>query len=207
MVREGTIVAARRAWRSSKVVISRRSEVVELSPPPGTQPIARGVPASTGVAVGAAVFDTSGWRSKRQGKPVVLVREQTETADIEALAEAEALVTAHGARTSHAAVVARQLGKVCLVGCHLLRIDAGGRSGSFGAIAIQEGEPITVDGTSGVVFRGEVPVKRVKPQKSSSRRSCAGGSRTLDSNVSGPLSNDPKRRLRAGSRLLPSISH
>ncbi len=140
-------------------------EVMELLPPPGTQAIARCVPASVGIAVGIAVFDTSRVEDfKRQGKSVVLLREHTETADIGALSQAEALVTAHGARTSHAAVVARQLGKVCLVGCHLLKIDAGGRSGSFGAVAIQEGEPITVDGTSGLVFRGEVPMKREKPK-------------------------------------------
>lgn len=141
-------------------------EAVELAPSPGAQPIARGVPASAGVAVGAAVFDTSRVEEfKRQGKPVVLVREQTETSDIQALSNAEAFVTAHGARTSHAAVVARQLGKVCLVGCEALKIEASGRRGSFGSIAIQEGEPLTVDGTSGLVFRGEVPVKRVKPQE------------------------------------------
>jgi len=140
-------------------------EAMELSPPPGVQAIARCVPASAGVAVGAAVFDPSRvCEFTRQGKPVVLLREHTETNDIEALSQTEALVTAHGARTSHAAVVARQLGKVCLVGCHVLKINAGGRSGSFGAVAIQEGEPITVDGTSGLVFRGEVPVKRVKPK-------------------------------------------
>ena len=141
-------------------------EAVELSPPPGTQAIARCVPASAGVAVGGAVFDTSRVDDfKRQGKSVVLLRERTETADIEALSKTEALVTAHGARTSHAAVVARQLGKVCLVGCHLLKIDSGGRSGSFGAVAIQEGDSITIDGTSGLIFRGEVPVTRVKPKK------------------------------------------
>jgi pyruvate,orthophosphate dikinase len=141
-------------------------EAMELSPPPGTEPIARGVPASAGVAIGGAVFDTSRIEQfKRQGVSVVLVREHTETADIQALANAEALVTAHGARTSHAAVVARQLGKVCLVGCETLTIDASGRRCSFGSIAIQEGEPLTVDGTSGFVFRGEVPAKKVKPQK------------------------------------------
>ena len=112
------------------------------------------------------MFDTSRVDDfKRQGKPVVLLREHTETADVEALSKTEALVTAHGARTSHAAVVARQLGKVCLVGCHLLKIDSGRRSGSFGAVAIQEGEPITVDGTSGLIFRGEVPVTSLKPKK------------------------------------------
>ena len=141
-------------------------EAVELAPPLGTQPIARCVPASAGVAVGVAVFDTGRVEDfKRKGDAVVLLREHTETADIEALSRTEALVTAHGARTSHAAVVARQLGKVCLVGCHLLKIDAGGRSGSFGEVPIQEGELITVDGSSGLVYRGEVPVKRTKPEK------------------------------------------
>jgi pyruvate,orthophosphate dikinase len=141
-------------------------EAVELAPLLGTQPIARCVPASAGVAVGVAVFDTGRVEDfKRKGDAVVLLREHTETADIEALSRTEALVTAHGARTSHAAVVARQLGKVCLVGCHLLKIDAGGRSGSFGEVPIQEGELITVDGSSGLVYRGDVPVKRTKPEK------------------------------------------
>ena len=54
---------------------------------------------------------------------------------------------------------------MCLVGCHLLKIDAGGRSGSFGEVPIQEGELITVDGSSGLVYRGDVPVKRTKPEK------------------------------------------
>ncbi len=86
---------------------------------------------------------------KKQGRPIILVREHTETNDIEALSRAEALVTGSGARTSHAAVVARQLGKACLVGCHDLKIDASGRRGFFGAVTINEGDLITVDGTSG----------------------------------------------------------
>jgi pyruvate,orthophosphate dikinase len=93
------------------------------------------------------------------------VREQTETADIQALADAEALVTAHGARTSHAAVVARQLGKVCLVGCEGLSIGGSLRRGTFGGVEIEEGETITVDGTTGLVFRGEIAAKKVKPKK------------------------------------------
>lgn len=140
-------------------------EAVELTPPQGVEPVARGVPASAGVAVGAAVFDTARVDEyKRSGKPIVLMREQTETADIQALSQAEAIVTARGARTSHAAVVARQLGKVCLVGCQLLKIDASGRSGSFGTVAIREGDVVTVDGTTGPVFCGEVAVKKAKPK-------------------------------------------
>jgi pyruvate,orthophosphate dikinase len=141
-------------------------ETVELSPPDGTKPIARAVPAGAGVAVGAVVFDTGRVADlKRMRKPVVLVREQTETADIQALADAEALVTKHGARTSHAAVVARQLGKVCLVGCEALVVGESRRRGTFGGVDIEEGEIITVDGTTGSIFQGEMPVKRVKPKK------------------------------------------
>ena len=140
-------------------------EAMELSPPADAKPLACAVPASSGVAVGAAVFDTARVEAfKRKGKAVVLLREHTETADIQALTNAEALVTAHGARTSHAAVVARQLGKVCLVGCEGLAIDASGRRGTIRGAKIQEGETITADGTSGLLFRGEVPVKRVKPK-------------------------------------------
>lgn len=140
-------------------------EAMELAPPPGIEPIARGVPASAGVVVGTAVFDTSRVDEiRRKGRPVILVREHTETSDIEALSHAEALVTAHGARTSHAAVVARQLGKACLVGCHDLKIDNTERRGTFGATSINEGDFITVDGSSGLIYYGEIPVKRVKPQ-------------------------------------------
>jgi len=68
-------------------------------------------------------------------------------------------------RTSHAAVVARQLGKVCIVGCNALNIDGGQRSGAFDAVAIKEGELVTVDGTLGLIFRGELQVRRSKPER------------------------------------------
>jgi pyruvate,orthophosphate dikinase len=140
-------------------------EVVAIATP-GAEPVARGVPASGGAAAGGAVFDVSRVeRFRKEGKPVILLRENAETTDIEALSQAQALVTTHGARTSHAAVVARQLGKVCVVGCNLLKIDIGQRSGAFGSIKIQEGELITVDGTSGFIFRGALQVKRVRPEE------------------------------------------
>jgi pyruvate, orthophosphate dikinase len=124
------------------------------------------MPASGGVAAGGAVFDASRVELfRREGKPVILLRENAETTDIDALSQAQALVTAHGARTSHAAVVARQLGKVCVVGCNLLKIDDGQRSGAFGSVKIKEGELITVDGTSGFIFRGALQVKRVRPEE------------------------------------------
>jgi len=140
-------------------------EFVNLAPPPGTEPLARAVPASAGVAVGAAVFDTSRVAAyKKKGKPIILMRDQAETSDIRELVEAEALVTAHGARTSHAAVVARQLAKVCLVGCHSLAIDASARRATLGNVEIKEGDTLTIDGTTGCIFRGAIPVKHGKPE-------------------------------------------
>ncbi len=140
-------------------------ECVGLVSADGAQPLASGVPASAGVATGAAVFDPARVAAfKEKGKPIILMRDQTETSDIKALADAEALVTAHGARTSHAAVVARQLGKTCLVGCRTLAIDPDLRRASFGAEEIREGDTVTVDGTAGIVLRGAVPVTRTKPQ-------------------------------------------
>lgn len=139
-------------------------EARELAPPAGAQPIAHGVPASTGVAVGAAIFDLRHVdKVKAKAKSVILVRRHAETNDIEALSGADALVTVFGARTSHAAVVARQLGKPCVVGCHDLKIDAAETHGSFGALTINEGDIIAVDGTSGRIFKGEIPIERVKP--------------------------------------------
>jgi len=140
-------------------------EVMELDLGAGIAPLATAISASSGVATGAAVFDTSRVGIfKQKGKPVILFRDQTETADIKALADAEALVTAHGARTSHAAVVARQLGKVCLVGCHALAINADLRCATVGGVELKEGEIITVDGTSGSIFRGAIPVTHAKPK-------------------------------------------
>ena len=165
LVREATIAPAAGLALLDGIDLAA-IEAVELAAPPGAKPLARAVPASAGVSSGVAVFDTSRVAAiKRQGKPVVLLRDQTETADIHALADAAALVTAHGARTSHAAVVARQLGKVCVVGCDALKIDAAARSGAFGSVEIKEGDMITVDGTAGLIFSGEIPVKRVKPKK------------------------------------------
>ena len=102
---------------------------------------------------------------KRNGEAIVLLRGSAETADVAALAEVEALVTALGARTSHAAVVARQLGKVCLVGCRELTIEPGYRSACFGDVRVQEGDVISVDGATGAIYLGEVTVRRDKPDE------------------------------------------
>jgi pyruvate,orthophosphate dikinase len=87
---------------------------------------------------------------------VVLVRQDAETNDIAALEFAAGLLTQRGARTSHAAVVARQLGKVCLVACESLRIDLTARTVRLGDLLLKEGDVITLDGNDGRLYAGVV---------------------------------------------------
>jgi pyruvate,orthophosphate dikinase len=123
----------------------------ECLPEAGGRPHAAqrgGTSASTGVATGAAVFDPERAATvKKGGRAIALIRENAETSDIGALSEAAALIATEGARTSHAAVVARELGKVCIVGCEGLIIDPSGRKGAFGAETIEEGKTLSVDGS------------------------------------------------------------
>ena len=165
LVREGAISPADALERLEDIDLGA-IETCELAPPKGIAPIASAVAASMGVAVGSVVLDSARIAGlKRNGKAIVLLRRSAETADVAALAEVDALVTALGARTSHAAVVARQLGKVCLVGCRDLTIEQGDRSACFGKVRVQEGDVISVDGATGAIYLGEVPVRRDKPDE------------------------------------------
>ena len=139
-------------------------EILRLNPTKGQRPLLMGTPASAGVAIGAVVFDPERLPAVvRTGKPAILVRQSAETGDIRALSEAAALVAVEGARTSHAAVVARQLGKVCVVGCEGLTIDAAGRCADVGAEKLAEADMVTVDGATGAIYRGELEVVRERP--------------------------------------------
>jgi pyruvate,orthophosphate dikinase len=165
LVREGLISAPEVLERLEDIDLSA-IETSELAPAESNAPMARAVPASTGAVVGAVVLDPARIAEvKRSGKSLALLRRSAETEDVAALAEVDALVTTLGARTSHAAVVARQLGKVCLVGCHKLCIDPGLRSARFGDVHVEEGDVISVDGGSGAIYLGEVPVRREKPEQ------------------------------------------
>lgn len=118
-------------------------------------PLARAATASSGVAIGELALDEAYARTRHAtGAPVVLVRRDAETSDIAALELAAGLLTQRGARTSHAAVVARQLGKVCLVGCAELQIDQAARSIRLGDMALYEGDLLTLDGNEGAVYAG-----------------------------------------------------
>ncbi len=139
-------------------------ETVTLKTAAQSQSLVRGTSASAGVAVGAVAFDPERVaKLKERGGPVVLVRETAETSDIGALAAAAALIAVEGARTSHAAVVARQLGKVCVVGCQGIVIDPSGRKAKFGSETIEEGALVSVDGAKGEIYAGAMEVIKERP--------------------------------------------
>ena len=127
--------------------------------------VATAVSASPGVATGRIAFDSS--RAKALaggGEPVILVRHDTSTEDVAGFAVAAGILTAVGGRTAHAAVVARQLGKVCLVGCHELRIREHGQDAAIAGRKIVEGDWISLDGDSGEVTLGHREIVAELPQ-------------------------------------------
>ncbi|MGC2777458.1 MAG: PEP/pyruvate-binding domain-containing protein [Bradyrhizobium sp.] len=127
------------------------------------QPAAAGVAASGGVATGRAAFDSaSAERLAGAGDPVILIRHDTSTADVAGFAAASGIATAVGARTAHASLVARQMGKPCVVGCAAIRIDDEARQARIGDTVISPGDWITIDGNAGCVYlgRGEIVARR-----------------------------------------------
>ncbi|HZR10202.1 MAG TPA: pyruvate, phosphate dikinase [Myxococcales bacterium] len=120
--------------------------------------LARGLPAGPGAASGRAVFSAAEaeWSAGR-GERVILVREQTSPEDIRGMAAAEGLLTQYGGMTSHAALVARQMGKVAVVGVESMKIDAEGAQ--FGARRVRPGDWISLDGTAGEVVLGKLPTR------------------------------------------------
>jgi pyruvate,orthophosphate dikinase len=122
--------------------------------------IATGVSASPGAAVGKAVFDSArAVELAAQGEKVILVRRETNPDDLHGMIAAQGILTSRGGKTSHAAVVARGMGKTCVCGADELDVDTKGRRFTApGGVVINEGDMISVDGTSGVVYSGEVPV-------------------------------------------------
>ena len=123
--------------------------------------ITTAISASPGAAVGRAVFDSAtavAWAEGR-GEKVILVRRETNPEDLHGMIAAEGVLTARGGKTSHAAVVARGMGKTCVCGAEALEIDEAEKqfTGPDGVV-VREGDVISVDGTSGAVYLGEVPV-------------------------------------------------
>ena len=121
-------------------------------------PIAVGLPASPGAASGRAVFDPDTAEQRAAaGVPVILVREETTPEDFHGIVAARAVLTARGGMTSHAAVVARGMGKCAVVGCREASIDMAHRRMTVGDTVVHDGDWLTVDGASGKVFAGDLP--------------------------------------------------
>ncbi len=119
--------------------------------------IAKGLPAGPGGASGMAVFSSQeavNWA--KEGKKVILVREETNPEDVEGMRAAQAILTARGGMTSHAALVARGWGKCCIVGCGALHIDSRTRTMSVDGKVVKEGEWLTLNGTKGSVYLGQL---------------------------------------------------
>lgn len=120
--------------------------------------IAKGLPASPGAAVGKVVFDAETAVKESEMNKVVLVRTETSPEDIQGMAVAQGILTARGGMTSHAAVVARGMGKCCVAGCESIKVNEKEQYFTVKNVKINKGDYITLDGSTGEVFLGQVPV-------------------------------------------------
>ncbi|WP_036256772.1 PEP/pyruvate-binding domain-containing protein [Methylocapsa acidiphila] len=160
LVHEG-LITPHEALRRLKCV--NIDSIVNASLDGAGKPIARGVAASSGIAVGRAAFDTAGAeRLAGAGDAVILMRPTMTTDDVAGFAVAAGILTAVGGRTAHAALVARQMGKPCIVGC-AINFDASARKAQIGAAVIQEGDWLSIDGDAGAVYLGRGKIVEQRP--------------------------------------------
>ena len=127
--------------------------------------LAKGINAAPGAANGIAVFDVKRAVTMCNANPelkIILVRKVTKPEDVPAFFPSRGILTSEGGKSSHAALVARSMGKPCVVGCGKLKVDYEGKKCVANGITVREGDPITIDGSSGNVFVGEVPT--IKPK-------------------------------------------
>lgn len=135
----------------------------QLDPNANAEVLAQGLPASPGAASGKMVFDADRAESKAKlGEKVILVREETKPDDIHGFFAAQGILTSRGGKTSHAAVVARSMGKPCVSGCESILINHMNREAVISGLTLREGDVITIDGSNGNVYQGMVPT--VEPE-------------------------------------------
>ncbi|MEV0962240.1 MULTISPECIES: pyruvate, phosphate dikinase [unclassified Streptomyces] len=121
--------------------------------------LGRGIAASPGAAVGKAVFDSyTAVKWSRSGEKVILIRRETNPDDLDGMIAAEGILTSRGGKTSHAAVVARGMGKTCVCGAEELEVDTKRRRMTVNGTVVEEGDVVSIDGSTGKVYLGEVPV-------------------------------------------------
>jgi len=130
------------------------------------QQLAKGIAASPGAASGIAIFDVKkAIELGEAGKKVILVRKETKPEDVPAFFSAEGILTSLGGKSSHAAIVSRGMGKPCIVGCAELKIDDDNNTCTANGMTIKENDMISIDGSTGIIFIGEVPTVEPKVTK------------------------------------------
>src|SRR6202142_3431109 len=162
MFQEGLISKERALLRIEPPMLEQLL-VPQLSPNFHGKSLAQGLPASPGAASGKIVFDANTAEARgNAGEKVILVREETKPDDIHGFFRAQGILTSRGGKTSHAAVVARGMGKPCVSGCEQIVIDDKARSAVIGETTLHEGDVITIDGGTGHVYAGEVPTVKAE---------------------------------------------
>ena len=158
MVREGLVSREQGLLRIQPDMLEQLL-FPRLDPGANAQALARGLAASPGAAVGHAVFDADRAEALGNGgQKVILVREETKPEDIHGFFASQGILTSRGGKTSHAAVVARGMGKPCVAGAEGIHVDVAMRKAFVGDATISEGDLITIDGSTGDVYLGEVPM-------------------------------------------------
>jgi pyruvate,orthophosphate dikinase len=164
MVAEGLISPREALARLEEVDLDAVVRTRFAEPLPA--PLAHATVAGIGVACGPIALDAAAVaRFAAAGTPAILIRPETVTEDIASLAQAGGILTAAGSRTAHAAVVARQLGKVCLVGCRELSLDLPRRRCKIGKRTLAEGDLISLDGNLGAIYPGILPIVTLRPDR------------------------------------------
>ena len=157
MLREGLIDESRALLRVNPSLLEQLM-VPTLAPKHGSKAIARGLAASPGAASGKVVFDADTAEARgKSGEKIILVREETKPEDIHGFFAAQGILTSRGGKTSHAAVVARGMGKPCVSGCEAIHVEPREKRAKVGEQVLAEGDVITIDGTTGDVYLGAIP--------------------------------------------------
>src|SRR5207302_4844401 len=201
MVKEGVIrkedAVARVEPRQLEQLIHPR-----VDPNASAHPIGRGVPASPGAATGQAVFDADtaeAWG--KEGKAVILVRVETNPNDVHGMIEAKGILTSTGGTASHAALVARGMGRPCIVGASEIQVDLKSRSFAVNGHTVRQGEEITLDGTTGNVYLGRVPTIEPRPSGNfQTLLSWADGIRRLQVWANGDYPRDAEKARENGAQ-------
>ncbi len=173
-----------------------------LDPAAKVQAITKGLAASPGAASGAVVFDADeAAEAGEKGQKVILVRNETSPDDIHGMASAQGILTARGGMTSHAAVVARGMGKCCVAGCEAIKVDEAAEQFTVGSIVVKKGDAITLNGSTGEVMLGEVPT--IAPELSGDFQelmSWADQTRALDVRTNADTPQDAKQARTFGAQ-------